>query len=40
MLTDMFLDNVRDNPGFKEVLYSAKVKHEAFKLKFSYQKNY
>ncbi len=35
MLTDMFLDNVRDDPGFKMVLSLAKEKHERFKVKFS-----
>jgi TolB-like protein/tRNA A-37 threonylcarbamoyl transferase component Bud32/Flp pilus assembly protein TadD len=35
MLTDIFLDNVRDDPGFKAVLSLAKEKHERFKSKFA-----
>jgi len=35
MLTDEFLDSVRDEPEFKEVLSMAKDKHEKFKLKFA-----
>ncbi|MFQ5688389.1 MAG: tetratricopeptide repeat protein, partial [Candidatus Scalindua sp.] len=34
MLSDTFLDPVRDNPEFQEVLKSAKKKHEAFKERF------
>ena len=35
MLTDVFLDSVRDDPGFKAVLSVAKEKHNAFKVKFA-----
>jgi len=31
MLTDSFLDSVRDNPEFQRILEMAKAKHEAFK---------
>jgi TolB-like protein/Tfp pilus assembly protein PilF len=34
MLKDIFLDSVRDDPEFKEVLSLAKEKHEAFKKKY------
>jgi tetratricopeptide (TPR) repeat protein len=34
MLTDPFLDSVRDDPEFQHILEMAKVKHEAFKKKF------
>jgi tetratricopeptide (TPR) repeat protein len=34
MLKDTFLDPVRDDPEFKEVLSLAKAKHEAFKKKY------
>ena len=34
MLNDTFLDPVRDDPEFKEVLNLAKEKHEAFKKKY------
>ena len=34
MLNDTFLDPVRDDPEFKEVLNLAKQKHEAFKKKY------
>ena len=34
MLTDFFLDSVRDDPEFQRILEMAKVKHEAFKEKF------
>jgi tetratricopeptide (TPR) repeat protein len=34
MLTDSFLDSVRDDPEFQLILEMAKVKHEAFKKKF------
>ncbi len=33
MLTDPFLDSVRDDPEFQRILKMAKVKHEAFKKK-------
>jgi serine/threonine protein kinase/Tfp pilus assembly protein PilF len=35
LLTDKFLDSVRDDKGFKEVLSLAKEKHETFKSKFA-----
>jgi len=35
MQTDMFLDAVRDFPGFKAVLLLAKEKHDAFRAKFA-----
>lgn len=34
MLTDFYLDSVRDDPEFQRILEMAKVKHEAFKEKF------
>ena len=34
MLTDTFLDSVRDNPEFKILLEKAKIKHLAFKKRF------
>ena len=34
LLTDTFLDGIRDDKGFKEVLALAKEKHEIFKSKF------
>ncbi len=34
MLTDSFLDSVRDDPEFQRILEMAKAKHEAFKKRF------
>lgn len=34
MLQDSFLDSMRDNPDFQNILSQAKSKHEAFKQKF------
>ncbi len=34
MLSDPFLDSVRDDPEFQRILDEAKMKHEAFKKKF------
>jgi len=34
MLTDSFLDSVRDDPEFQRILKMAKAKHEAFKKRF------
>jgi TolB-like protein/Flp pilus assembly protein TadD len=34
MLTDSFLDSVRDDPEFQRILEMAKAKHNAFKKKF------
>jgi hypothetical protein len=34
MVRDPFLDPVRDDPEFQEVLALAKEKHEAFKQKY------
>jgi tetratricopeptide (TPR) repeat protein len=39
MLTDSFLDSVRDNPEFQNILKIAKAKHEAFKKRF-FPENY
>jgi hypothetical protein len=34
MLTDSFLDSVREDPEFQRILEMAKAKHEAFKKRF------
>ncbi len=34
MLTDSYLDSVRNDPEIKRILEMAKVKHEAFKKRF------
>jgi hypothetical protein len=34
MLEDEFLDSVRDEHGFQEILQEAKRKHEAFRKRF------
>lgn len=34
MLTDSFLDSVRDDPEFQNILQKAKKKHLAFKKRF------
>ncbi len=34
ILTDSFLDSVRDDPEFQDILKMAKAKHEAFKKRF------
>lgn len=39
MLTDFFLDSVRDDPEFQRILEMAKIKHEAFKEKFFPEKS-
>ncbi len=34
MITDSFLDSVRDDPEFQRILDMARAKHEAFKKRF------
>ena len=34
MLNDSYLDSMRDDPEFQEILLEAKLKHEAFKKRF------